>query len=275
MSETLPNFLIVGAMRSGTTSLARYLGAHPDVFVAPEKEVHFFDRNFERGLDWYRQRFAGADQVPAVGEATQTYMYEEQAVSRLRSTLPRARLIAILRDPVDRAYSHYWLNRTLGSEALSFEDALEREPERLASGDVASSRTFSYLDRGRYLPQLERICALYSRSSVHVLLFDDVRDRPADAYADACSFLGVDSTFRPPNLGRPINRHVTFRSRPLRGLATGMPRPLRRGLERLNVRTDAYPPMDAALRQRLIEHFRAENQALAAWLDRDLSSWGA
>src|SRR5262245_45971784 len=121
----LPTFLIVGAMRSGTTSLARYLGAHPDVFVAPEKEIHFFDRCFDRGVAWYAERFIQAAGAGAIGEATQSYMYDPDAIARMRSVVPSARLLTILRHPTDRAYSHYWLNRAHGLEDRSFEAAID------------------------------------------------------------------------------------------------------------------------------------------------------
>jgi hypothetical protein len=107
----LPNFLIVGAMKSGTTSLARYLGAHPQAYVAPEKEINFFERGYvwNRGVDWYASRFEGAGDALAVGEASPSYMYWPTAIERMASVVPDARLIALLRDPVERAYSHYLL----------------------------------------------------------------------------------------------------------------------------------------------------------------------
>ena len=99
----LPAFLIVGAMRSGTTSLARYLASHPDVLFAPQKEVHFFDRNFHRGVAWYASQFAGDPTLRLAGEATPSYMYDELAVERMSHTVPHAKLIAVLRDPTERA----------------------------------------------------------------------------------------------------------------------------------------------------------------------------
>ena len=112
----LPNFFIAGTMRSGTTSLTRYLDAHPDVFIAPQKEIHYFDLNYPRGIDWYRQQFSNVDREVAVGDATPSYVYLEEAVARMTETVPDARVIVLLRHPVDRAYSHYWLRRALGAE---------------------------------------------------------------------------------------------------------------------------------------------------------------
>lgn len=272
-SGGLPNFLIIGAMRSGTTSLARYLGAHPDVFVAQDKELHFFDLNRDRGLDWYRAQFTGAEGERMVGEATQTYMYDGEAVDRMASDLPDAKLIAILRDPVKRAYSHYWQNHARGTEPLSFPDAIAAEPERLASSDKQSRFFFSYVDRGLYVRQLRRICEHYPRASLHVLLFEDLRDAPAEAYRSACAFLGVDDDFLPPNIGVPINRYVSFRSVKLRALGKKLPRALRRAVGRLNTQEASYPPMDPGVRAELRQRFAADNAALETWLDRDLSEW--
>lgn len=112
----LRNFLIVGAMRCGTTFLAHCLGAHPDIYIPRAKEIHYFDVHFEKGPEWYKRKFSGAKKEHAVGEATQSYMYLDYVPPRIASLLPDARLIAILRNPVDRAYSHYWFHRALGVE---------------------------------------------------------------------------------------------------------------------------------------------------------------
>ena len=273
MAQILPNFIIIGAMRSGTTSLARYLGAHPQVFMAAKKEVHFFDFNFDRSLDWYARHFARAGGKTAVGEATPGYMYNERAIARMARLVPQARLIVVLRNPVDRAYSHYWLNRARGHEPLDFAAAIAVEPERLANPELALGRRGVYLEGSRYLKHLLRVCRYYPRSALHVVIFEDLRDEPRAVFAAVCRFLGVGESFLPPNLGRPINRFVAFRSLGLRNLGRRLPRPLRRVVDRLNVREASYPPLDSALRRALQEQFAGENAALAAWLSRDLSVW--
>src|SRR5689334_25080325 len=104
---TLPNFVVIGAPKAGTTALSRYLGDHRDGFVAAQKEVHYFDRDhlFSRGVEWYEAQFEGAGGVRAVGDATPGYMYSREAIDRMAALLPDVRLIATLRNPVDRAYS--------------------------------------------------------------------------------------------------------------------------------------------------------------------------
>jgi hypothetical protein len=260
-------------MRSGTTALARYLGAHPDVFVPPEKELHFFDRNFERGVEWYASKFARARGEHAIGEATQTYMYEPIAVQRLSQVVPDARLIAILRNPVDRAYSHYWLNRARGLEPLTFADAIAIEPERLASGDLRQRRMYSYLDRGRYLGQLQVICNHFPRSSLQVLMFDDLCRNPARIFEEVCGHLNVNTEYRPDELGRKINAHVTFKSPRLRHFAKRLPRAVARTIGRMNVRKGGYEPMEPSLRASINALFQEDMHALSDWLGWDLPAW--
>jgi hypothetical protein len=252
----LPNFLIAGAAKCGTTSLAAWLACHPDVFIPPSKELHFFqlDEGWAKGLDWYASQFADA---AAVGEGTPAYMFHPHAVERIERSLPGVRIVVCLRDPVDRAFSHYlhW-HDGLRLDRRSFERAMADE---LAAGgrEVALHRPdshppyFAYLARGRYLEQLERLAATFGRSKLHVLLLEDMAADPRDAYAGVCRFLGVDDAFAPPNLGARENE---YRSR----------RPWRR-----------RPAIDPHLRARLAEHFRADNHALGVWLGRDLSRWGS
>jgi hypothetical protein len=275
MRDPLPNFLIIGAMRSGTTSLARYLDAHPEVFLAPQKEVHFFDRHYDEGLDWYRRQFSGASGQRAIGEATQSYIYDEPVPARMAATVPDARLVAILRNPVDRAYSHYWLNRAQGREPLEFAEALTEEPKRISGPNWGIRLGRSYLDRGRYLGQLRRVCDHYPRDSLLVVLFEDLRDDPAGTYECVCRFLKVDDSFRPSNLGDPINPAVEFRSMRLRDLSQRFPGRLGAAIGRVNVRKADYPKIDPALRKELLARFEDDNAELAAWLNRDLSVWSS
>jgi hypothetical protein len=272
-APVLPNFLIVGAMRSGTTSLARYLGAHPEVFMAPVKEIHYFDRNFNQGINWYERHFLKATDEGAVGEASQTYMYDEDAVGRIATVLPKARLIAVLRNPVDRAYSHYWLNRALGREPLSFREAVDVEADRLAAGDRSARFAYSYLDRGRYLRQLVHLYDHFPDEAVCTVLFEDLRDRPGETYSWVCRFLGADTSFVPPHLGTPLNRFTTFRSVAIRERTKRLRPGVRRLIGHLNARTRQYPPLEQDLRASLLREFENDNAALASRLGRDLSIW--
>ena len=266
-TNPLPNFVIIGAMRSGSTSLYKYLQDHPQVFM-PRKEIHFFDRRWDRGLDWYLTRFEGYTGQPAVGEATPTYLAEPVALDRMVSVIPAARLIAILRDPVDRAYSHYWMERIREREPRTFEEAVDDEIGGRAN-------TSDYLARGRYLPQLEQVCQRFERNQLSVVLLDDLRDQPRQTYAAVCQFLGVDDAFAPGRLGDRVNRFVAFRSMRIRGMRRSLPKALRIGriVGKLNAVEGDYPPMAEETRIRLQQWFDADNAALARWLDRDLSGW--
>jgi hypothetical protein len=254
----LPNFLIAGAAKCGTTSLSAWLGSHPDVFLPAEKELHFFEREevWKNGIEWYEARFA---QAAAVGEATPAYMFHPHAVERIARTLPRVRAVVCLRDPVDRAHSHYLHWRELGLDRRSFAEAIDDE---LAAGatEVALHRPdsdppyFAYLARGRYAAQLERLGAVLGRDRVHVLLLEDMAEAPDEVFAGVCRFLGVDDGFVPPNLGRRENVYGRRLGRRL------LPR--------------RRPDIEPALRARLGELFRADNEKLATWLGRDLSHWG-
>lgn len=269
----LPNFLIIGAMRSGTTSLTHHLREHPAVFLAPGKELHFFDWNFERGVDWYRSHFAEVQRETAIGEATPLYLYEPEAIPRMFEVVPTAKLIAVLRDPVERAYSHYWHTRAKGNEPLEFAEAIEAEAARLK--DPANRASYSYLDRGRYSEQLQHVCRFFSREALRVLLFEDLRDSPLPTFRSLCRFLGVDDGLVPSTLDQPFNTFVQFRSPRLRNLMLRAPAPLRHALGRLNTRRGAeYPAMEPGLRKRLDEHYAEERVTLTQFLNRDLSEWG-
>jgi len=268
----LPTFLVVGAQKSGTTSLIHYLGAHPEVYAVPD-EIHFFDRNWDRGAGWYRQRFADAGVAAAVGESTPEYMYASSVPERIARTLTGPRFLAILRDPVDRAYSHYWHNRTRGHEPLSFTDAVAAEGDRLARGGEGAGARYGYVDRGRYHRQLRRLCEGLPHARLRVVILEELRDRRVPVIQDVYRYLGVADDVAPPALETMRNRFMTFRSQRLRAPIRRLPGPLRRVAARLNMRYTEYPPLPDADGARLRERFREENDALASWLDLDLSRW--
>lgn len=269
----LPTFLIIGAPKAGTTALAGYLAEHPDVFVAPEKEVHFFDHQFYRGIDWYRGRFSCATTERAIGEASPTYMYSSRTLERIALVLPHVRLIAVLRNPVDRAYSHYCWNVSLG-ESRSFTDAVHAEMERGSGG-----RGKEYLEGGLYRAGLEGAAAALGRDSLLVLIQEELRAQPAETFGEVCGFIGVDRSFSPQTLGEVVNpayrlrlpwlRRAMFRARAKRRLPPGWAE----AIDRWNRMPWNYPPMDSGTRAELEAWFAEENAALARWLDRDLSLW--
>lgn len=208
--RVLPNFLIIGSQRAGTSSLFSYLRTHPAVVPSYVKEVHYFDRNFQRGLGWYRSFFptvAYREVVrrrtglePAIGEATPGYIFHPLVPERAAGLLPQVKLIVLVRNPVDRAYSSYWHRRAQGLEDLpSFEQAIAKESQRLEAeesqtldgDDYTSSarRLHSYLTRGLYAEQLTRWFGLFPRDQFLIERSEDFFTEPAAVMKRVCDFL--------------------------------------------------------------------------------------
>jgi hypothetical protein len=206
-----PGFIMIGAQRSGTTSLFRMLATHPQVMPASyHKGVNYFDLNYYRGMRWYRGHFpvatiarrtAARHGEPIAFEASGYYMYHPFALERMARDLPHVRLVAMLRDPVERAYSAYKHEYARGFEQETFENALELEDQRLAgeiermhddiSYESFSHRHHSYRHRGHYAEQLERALEYFPRSHVHVFDSEAYFDQPAQEYSRLLEFLGL------------------------------------------------------------------------------------
>jgi Sulfotransferase domain len=244
----LPDYLIIGAQRAGTSALHRFLYRNAHVGKARWKEVHYFDLNYERGISWYRRHFptvvtkAWAERRLGgrfvTGEATPYYLFHPLVPARVRETLPGVKLIAVLRDPVARAYSHYQHEYRGGNERLSFDEALARERERLGAEEHPGDahRRFSYLARGVYVDQLERWFTLFPREQILVLKSEDLFKRPTRVVAAVCELIGVP----------PSPRVRPRRSRP-----------------------QTYPPLDSSTRASLSEYYREHNERLYELLGRD------
>ena len=260
-ARRLPSFLIIGAERAGTTSLYRYLGRHPQVMTVTlrRKGAHYFDTNFGKGIRWYRSHFPTewtvhrrARHVGRVvtGEACPYYVFHPLVSERVRSLLPDARLILMLRDPVSRAYSQFRHELARGFEHLPFEDALDAEPERLAGEDerMRSDPTyvsfphqhFSYLSRGRYLEQVTRWHALFPAEQLLIVDSAAFFADPDKGFREVERFLGITE--------------ISLREYP-----------------RLNARSGAE--MAPATLERLREHFAGPNRRLEEYLGRAFP-WG-
>lgn len=273
----LPDFLVIGAPKGGTTSLAAYLAAHPQVYMAPQKEVDFFQYRWQRGIDWYRTNFAGAQPGQRVGEATPWYLAHPQAPERMAAVVPRARLVALLRNPVDRAYSQYWWQYAYRVESRTFAEAVAEELRD--PGAAPAMMPVGYLAAGVYVEQLRRVVAHFPREALLVRLTEDLARDSAALFAEVCHHVGADPAIVPANVQRSYNAAFEFRSLRLFRLMQRTHAWRRLGmrlatrLDAWNRRRIAYPPLDAALRARLVEHFRPANAELAEWLGRDLSAW--
>jgi len=261
----LPDFIVFGAAKSGTTSLYGALGDHP--FIEPcvaddaqfgnTKEVRYFDYNYSRGRDWYRSHFPLESSRRAfeiengrpflTGEGSPSYISNLWAPGRIRKMLPDVKLIAVLRNPVDRAYSHFRYSQRAGDdECESFAEAVEREEERLRAelGRMAADPTYnsmkfgswSYLARSRYAEQLERWLALFPREQFLFLKAEELSEDPQQTLVTTYAFLGL-----PPH---------------------------RAEVDRLNVSPE-HASMPNDVRQRLVDYFRPHNERLYELIGTD------
>ena len=207
----LPDFLIIGAPRCGTTSLFYYLSEHSQIVPSIEKELHFFDDHYAKGMRWYRAQFPTAVQKYyaehirkqdfLTGEATPAYLFYPHASERISKVLPHVKLIVLLRNPVDRAFSHYWLLSRVNKETLSFEEAIRREQAMIGSerekilteANRASQeyRQFSYLTRGMYVDHLQHWMKYYPREQFLILKSEDMYSNPAATTKQTLEFLGL------------------------------------------------------------------------------------
>jgi Sulfotransferase domain len=254
----LPDFLVIGAMKAGSTMFYDWLVSHPLVLPAVEKEVHFFDFHFRQGELWYRSQLptereraalaSRAGRPVLAGEASPTYLYHPLAARRARSLVPGAKLVVLLRNPVDRAYSHYYTGIRNDYEALSFEEAIEREPARLEGQvdallmDQAHNRNFphyrwSYLAMGHYAEQVEKWFEQFPRQQFLFLLNEEMDQNPDAVFRRVYEFL-------------ELPYHL-------------LPQLTRRG-------AGNYPPMKDGTREQLTEYFRPHNRRLAELLCMEL-----
>ena len=264
MTIDRPTFLVLGAVKAGTTTLHHLLGRHPEVFVTPDKEPRFFDIEYERGLAWfwshYFSRWAGQ---PAAGEARPIKLVLPFVADRVRQSLPEARFIAILRDPIARAHAHWWMKKCQGIETLDFAAAIEANlAERGAGGrfdgeggadrwraglarDRRSSTLRTYLEGGLYAEQLDRY-SWCSDNQLLVLLLEDLVRSPDRIQTELWQFLGVSNI-------EPLGEiHLNSAER-LFG--------------------EAAPVMPESIRTWLTSFYRADIDALERRLRRDLSHW--
>ena len=297
---TLPNFFIIGAGKAGTTSLYYYLDGHPDVYMSPIKEPNFFaleggrpdyrgpddeeriNRRSITDLDGYEALFAAASGEKAIGEASPMYLRSEKAPKGIKRRVPEARLIAILRDPAERAYSAYLNQRRDGREPLGFADALEAEAER---GRNNWAPGWQYRLGGFYHAQLSRYYDLFGREQIRVYLYEELKADPLGMVRDVFGFLGVDDSFAPDTSlkhnvsGIPSSRllHAFFkRPNPAKAaLKPFFPKKVRRRLSMgaQNRNLQKAPPLDPETRRTLVEAYREDILKLQGLIGQDLSAW--
>ena len=229
MAERLPDFLGLGTQKGGTTTLQQLLKQHPAVHLAARKEVHYFSKHWEQPTSWYASHFDAAQPQQICGEITPFYLFHPEAPQRIHQLLPEARLIVLLRDPVERALSQYFHSRRLGLEDLPLSEALAAESERLNRGTQLHLQEHSYVSRSRYPEQLDRYLNLFPEHQLLVLQSETFFANPAITWRRIEAFLGLPSA--PCPAGTP-------KANAGRGEANGVPEAIRMQL-RQQLRTTA------------------------------------
>jgi hypothetical protein len=298
----LPNFLVIGVQKSGTTALYHYLNQHPQIYMSPVKEPYFFvfeneELNFRGPRDQeilsemvvteiraYRELFRNVSSETAVGEASAGYLHSSRALERIRCYVPDAKLIAVLRDPAERAYSSFLHMVRDGREPLSdFEQALEAEETRIRDnwGPI-----WHYKQKGFYYGQLKRYFEAFGRDQVEVYLYEeDLKDNPLGMLQDTFRYLGVDDAFV-PDMSLRHNISGVPKSRTLHSFLRG-PHPIKsaakpfvpegvrtRLVTILRNRNLSRPPrLSPEVRGRLVGEYREDILRLEELIQRDLSGW--
>jgi sulfotransferase family protein len=208
------DFIVPGAQKSGTTALHHFLSKHPQIVLPGRQELHFFDdeeifscpidyemlhRHFRvrAGLALIRRRFLA-------GEVTPSYLYWEPAMERIRNYNPQIKFVILLRNPIDRAFAHWNMQRFKDREPLDFMEAIKEEPRRIATPLTIESRRFAYVDRGFYSVQLGRVFQFFPREQVHIMKFEEFRHRKQESLDAIFDFLGVKRI----RLGRDRDRNI-------------------------------------------------------------------
>lgn len=299
---TMPNFIIIGSAKAGTTSVYHYLSQHPQIYMSPLKETEFFIRvggeleiNGPRAnealnkgvgnLEDYRTLFRGVSNEIAIGEATPGYLYHSWVPKTIKHYIPDAKLIVLLRDPVERAYAHFWHNVRKGKgETLDFAQAIQNEEARMREDWGIG---FYYVNRGFYYPQLKRFFEVFESERIKVCLFEELINNPTNTVQDIFRFLGVNDTFIPPNISEKYLAFSMTKNKSLHRFLKGsnpiksilkpfIPRELRKSivttLNKQNVTRDK-PPLPSEIRRELMEGYREDILKLQGLINKDLSEW--
>lgn len=276
---TLPNFLGIGVPRAGTTWLHRMLLSHPEVYMpSRRKEVRFFDRYYERGLEWYESFFCPSEQANryrAIGEISPQYFDCEACPKRIASTLPDSKLLFMLRHPVDRAYSQYGLFVQRRNFRGSFEEFVAAKPRAL--------------QKGFYSRYLKRYLNYFDQSKILCLLFENTVGDVLNTQESLSGFLNIAADKFPPAAGRrKVNSSTVPRLQFVYGFTATIARQLRNwelepivdfvmrsNIRRFLAKGSPLPPLDEGLRQELSESYQNEFDDLEQCMDIDLAIWRA
>ncbi len=291
----LPNFLIIGAAKAGTTALHTYLQQHPQIYLTPNKETNFFafegmKINFQgvgdealkdfsiTDLASYQKQFDKVTKESAIGEACPLYLYHSEAPKKIYHYIPNCRLIIILRNPVDRAYANYHhLVRDDRELLVDFDRALAAESERIANN---WEWFWHYTQAGYYSKQIQRYYDLFEPHQIAIYLYEDLTKSPITLLQNIFRFLEVDDSFvpelniRPNKSGVPKNKllhQLLMKPNPVKSLLKPLfPAAMRQKIQHRNL---AKPSMSFETRAKLTQLFREDILACQNLIQRDLSSW--
>ena len=298
----LPNFLVIGAAKSGTSSLFNYLRQHPQIYMSPVKEPKYFASNegeklclngpgdmaehLEATIDLesYCKLFAGVTDEIAIGECSPSYMYCQGTAERIKNLLPNVKIIAILRHPVERAYSNFLHLVSAGREPLnSFEQGLKAEEQRIK----ADWEYYWHIkNQGFYYAQLKKYFDLFDKNQIKVYLYEYYQSNPTMFLKDIFTFLDVDSSFM-PNISERYNvtkppkslalHNFTTQPNSVRSLVkTLLPnkwqKKVEQALNKLN-QSNIKPEIDPLVKNKLILEYRQDIIKLQDLIQQDLSSW--
>lgn len=266
----LPDFLVIGFPRCGTTWLHTCIAEHPEIGVADQKESHFFDKYWERGIDWYTNQFLAQNSAKVIGESTPSYALQNSALSRIASVIPNVKLIVSIRNPVDQVYSNYWFafKNKLGKHKfmnMSFEDAINKTP---------------LIKRATYIQYFQSILNYFERQQLLVLKYEDFNKKPEKIIREVYKFLEVDTSFTPSNLYRNVNSNIfpkiqaIMKQKKLYWIILilkqiGFDNYIR--LIRSKYKNTAYNSMNSSTRKYLENIFAKHNQELEELLDIKLN----
>jgi hypothetical protein len=274
----LPNFIYIGPDKAGSSWLFQVLKWHPDTYVTPAKDIYFFDRFFQRGVDWYRQQFEGAEDCRVIGEISHDYLFSMEAVERMANLIPDVRLMVCLREPISRAFSAYLYLRKHGLCNARFESALDEHPSLIA--------------HGMYWSHLRSYLETFGNSKIHICLFDSLEANPVQFSQDIFLFLGVQPLIIPRTLHRKTLPASTSRSLHLSRLIKsganiarkwGFAKQIGQVKSSRMVQTLLYRPfrpderplLSEATRARLVEVFLSDVTATGELIGMDLPAiWG-
>jgi hypothetical protein len=290
-----PDFFIVGASKCGTTAMYDYLKQHPDIFMSPEKEPMYFCPDLvshRRSEEEYLKLFFGAGQEKRVGEASSAYLYSKHAAREIKNFSPTARIIIMLRNPVEMLHArHAQLYYHCIEDIEDFSEALNAEQDRKdgrrpAKGGHSVEHLF-YRETAKYAEQIRRYQEIFPADRIKIIVFDDFKSDPARVYRETCHFLDVNAEFKPEFVIANANKRIRSRflqelleipGPRLRKLGRPLtPRSLRHKvmnqLRHLNSTTKPRGPLDPILRRALQEELAPEVMQLSELLNRDLSHW--